>query len=1274
MGNPSLRLALTLSLFTALLPAQDTSSIGGTVRDPQGAIIPGAPIEVIATAMNTRFQTTSNDRGEWLVTALPTAAYKVTIAMQGFQTAVADNIRLEPGSPVTINFVLKVGNVSESVDVTAGAELLQTETTSVTTNLEGAQINGLPVSSRNAMELITLMPGTNSPGTPRTSSINGLPKASLNMTLDGAAMQDSYLRGSDGFFSSLQAKPEAVEEVAVTTAAASADLLGQGASQIRFVTKSGTNQFHGATFWQNRNDFFSANYYFNNIDGLPRDRINLNQFGFSVGGPIKRNKLFFFVNQEWFKLPQTTNSGQLLVPTADATNGLFTYVDATGVKRQIDLYGVAARGNLNLPGNVRQFATTPDPMMAATMKDMVSLASPSHGALTSRIASVADYNRNYYNFQIPGQNNRSFPTTHLDWIASSKHRLDVVGNYQTYFANPDTVNGAIPILPGTGFVLGSPGTGSSRRITHSIAGALRSAWTPRLTSELRLSSTGGPVVFWQEQTPSLFARWKGYAPFMSGSYVADPWTSGNTNPGSTRRDTPSTTARANFTYAMGVHTFTFGGSYTHVSHYGQTIGNDQIPTVTFGVATGDPINTGTTAIFNTTNFPNSTTQQRTDALNLYATLTGRVSALGTSRSLDETTRNFSLNGSVDRDRMRYMDSYFADSWKVRRDLTINVGLRWSLNLPFEDLAGVYTSAGWAGVFGPSGIGNLFKPGSTGGSPTVFNLVTQGQTGFPTNYKFVLPSIGLAWKLPGTIFRGTVFRAGYSISGTQDGMSIFRYTWGANPGRSFNFSVDPNNFPQIFGQAGSVLFRDATLPSQSIPSKPDFPIALASNQTINEFDPGLKQPYVQSWSTGLQREIVRDTVLEVRYVANHAVGLWRRINLNETNIFESGFLDEFKVAQKNLAIARQSTPATNNFGNQGQPGQGNVPILSTALGTTNDLTTATYLVRGEAGGSAYSISTNNTRMANLVKAGYPQNLFRLNPYTTGGDYVTMNGGASTFNSLQLVLRRRMIRGIQIDGNYVWGKALSNMNASANDDLATPQTIRNIGLSKGASPWDIRHSFKFNYIYELPIARKSRIFGGWSLSGYATIQSGSPALLRSGRQTVNGNISVNASADSGVELHNITRQQLQDMVSIRKDPGGIVYFLPQELLNNSLAAFEQGGKSLANLDPAKPYIGPPTTAGQFADRIYLYGPWRSKVNFSIVKRTRVAEGKYIELRCNILNAFNDVNFLLGSSGNDVNTMTLASSTFGQTRYAARDFSASGTNDPGSRVIDFMLRFSF
>src|SRR5262249_3026162 len=158
------------------------------------------------------------------------------------------------------------------------------------------QIRDLPIVSRNATDLIVVQPGIQTPAGPRNSTFNGLPQTTVNMTYDGINIQDNLLKNTQGgaFYPIVYPRLDAIEEVSVTTAAAGAESLAEGAVQVKFVTRSGSNQFHGGAFVQERNTFFNANYYFNNINGLPRDKILLHQIGANIGGPIVRNRLFFF--------------------------------------------------------------------------------------------------------------------------------------------------------------------------------------------------------------------------------------------------------------------------------------------------------------------------------------------------------------------------------------------------------------------------------------------------------------------------------------------------------------------------------------------------------------------------------------------------------------------------------------------------------------------------------------------------------------------------------------------------------------------------------------------------------------------------------------------------------------------------------------------------------------------------------------------------------------------------------------------------------------------
>jgi len=288
-----------------------------------------------------------------------------------------------------------------------------------------------------------------------------------------------------------------------------------------------------------------------------------------------------------------------------------------------------------------------------------------------------------------------------------------------------------------------------------------------------------------------------------------------------------------------------------------------------------------------------------------------------------------------------------------------------------------------------------------------------------------------------------------------------------------------------------------------------------------------------------------------------------------------------------------------------------------------------------------------------------------------------GTDTNFDALQIEVRRRMSAGLLFQGSYQFAKALSNAFVSSSSVFSQPRTLRNAGLDRNYSPWDIRHSFKLDYIYELPFGPGkpflnsnhwlvSRLVGHWQIGGVTRIQSGPATLLTSGgRATVNQN-------DAGLELHGLTLQQLQKLVKIRKEPTGVVYWLPQALINNTISAFNSPNGTPA--DPASPWIGPPTTPGAFGQRIVLFGPMTARFDFNIVKRIPITERVNLEGRVSFLNAFNRANFYIGDADSTIRTASAASQSFGQTRSAYRDITVSGTNDPGGRLIEFQFRLNF
>ncbi len=1258
-------LLLVATVFSLSAAAQiNTSTLDGTITDPQGALVAKAAVTVVNTQTSQKFNTLSDDKGHWAIPSLPTSTYSVTVKSPGFKTATEKDIKMDAGIPATVNLRLEVGAVADTVEVTGGAEVVESTSATVASSITGRQVSDLPTPSRNATDLVVTLPGTQTPAGPRNTTFDGLPQATVNMTLDGVNIQDNTNKNGSGgaFYPLVYPRTDAIEEVSVTSAASGAESLGEGAIQVKFVTKSGTNFWHFGGFWQERNTFFNANTYFNNIDGLSRDRILLHQAGAHIGGPILKNKVFIFFNYEVFRFPQSWNEAQdkgaqLTVLTDSARNGLFTYKDSSGTVRSVNLYSIAGANG---------YRSTPDPIIASTLSQIAQATTG--GAITSRV-TANDYNRNYFNFLAPGEQKIDFANGKLDYVINSKHHWEAVGGANPYRLFPDGINGVIPVFPGSGTILGSSVDAGQREGFWSGSTALRSAWSSHWTSEIRFGLSSGNVLFSNGITPNLFSQWNGYAPNMAG-YVTVPYNASTYS----RRNDPVKQLNGTASWVHGSHLVNMGGTYSRINEWAQSYSTQVIPRVLFGVQSNDPI----LSVFTSANFPGAAASDLNNAESLYALLTGRVSSITRSSVLSDATHTYGANGTVTRLRQQEFGIFVQDSWKLTPHLTLNYGLRLENQYPFQSLNGTYTRPTYAGLYGISGVGNLFQPGASSGSVPVLTPVTSDTSGYSPTH-FFAPTAGVAYMLPkmdgilGRVFGrngDSVVRGGFAIASVREQLTM---PWSNNQGVSINTSVDPISAnTAAFGPAGSVQFSSGTLPSVSIASTPTYPLAVLPGNTINDYNPNIKSRYVASWNLGWQRPIAKDTVVETRYVGNRSARSWATLNLNEVNIVENGFLTQFQAAQNNLAIANGvtvgqlaslNTLKSTNFFNQGLPGQQNVPIISTALAGSSNSTLANLVAQGQAGGLANTVATTVADMTRLTSAGYPANLFQVNPATGGSAAnLTTNQGGSSYNSLQIELRRRFSKGLLIGASYGWSHSLS---------LGNILSLRDMTGITYPSAFDQRHTLKANWVYELPfgpgrqmlsgvgnpLARK--VIEGWQVAGIMRLQSGTPSELLSGRTTFN-------TTDGGVVLHNITTSQLQSLMSVSKQGNGIVEYLPQSLITNTLAAFQLIPQAV---DTSAPYIGPANTAGQFGNQIFLYGPWFQTWDVSLVKRVKFREKHTIEFRVQALNLFNHPNFFLVANGSGNITINNA---FGQTRNAYNDINA--TNQAGARTMDFLLRYTF
>ncbi len=396
-------LAVSLSSVATFGQVGATAALSGTVTDPSGAVVSGATIAVKNDATGAGFSATTSANGRFTIPALSTGTYTVKATARGFKQAIAPAVKVDAATPATVNFALEVGATTDSVVVQGGGEVLQTQSANVATTITGRQISELPFTSRDALDLALVLAGTQTVGRPRSSTINGLPKGALNITIDGVNVQQPDTRSGDGFFTWIRPRIDAIEEVSVSTATPGAESSAEGAVQIKFVTRGGTNQLRGSVYWYHRNPALNANNWFNNRDlpadpstgKAPRDRVLLNQPGFRIGGPISipgvfsgRDRFFYFVNYEEFRLPEQ-QSRQRVIFSPQAQQGIFQYNTATGVA-SVDLLKLAADG--------KQTATV-DPIIAKLLTDI--RASTSKGGVSQSRSEPTEFQLHQSRFDDP---------------------------------------------------------------------------------------------------------------------------------------------------------------------------------------------------------------------------------------------------------------------------------------------------------------------------------------------------------------------------------------------------------------------------------------------------------------------------------------------------------------------------------------------------------------------------------------------------------------------------------------------------------------------------------------------------------------------------------------------------------------------------------------------------------------------------------------------------------------------------------------------------------
>ncbi|MGH9313470.1 MAG: TonB-dependent receptor domain-containing protein, partial [Vicinamibacterales bacterium] len=766
-----------------------TSSLAGTVTDTSGAVLPGATVVAKHNGTGAVSNAVTADNGTFNIPALNPGTYTVTVSLSGFKTVALNDVVLNVGAPASVRASLELGTIEETIVVEGASPVVQTQASAVATTINIETIKNVPITSRNVLDIVPLLPGVNTPGGNRDSTVLGLQQSAINITLDGVNIQDNTLKTTDGFFTIVQPRLDAIEEVTVTTAAQGSDSAGQGAVQIRFVTRSGTNDLHGSVYEYFRHDALNANTWFNKRNNIAKPELLLNQPGFRVGGPMTipglfsgRDKAFFFVNYEESRSPSTVARDRTIMnPLAQA--GQFRYNTAGGV-RTVNLLALAAANG--------QTATT-DPIIAKLLTDIRNAT-----GTTGSITDLTDPNLQRFSYNVPVTSNIRFPTVRVDFNLTTSHRLSASGNYHTFSTTPDTLNNRDPRFPGF------PATGTQTSERLMFASALRSTFGQSLVNEFRVGASGAPVFFFKELAANM---WSGPAVADQGGFYLDiasalitPTASNTMNASNTptpsSRNATTLLVEDTVNWLRGRHSISLGGSFTQADIWLKN--QNLVPEVDFGMVSGDPA----LGMFTTANFPGAAAADLTRAQNLYAVLTGRVSTVTGNARIDEATGQYTyLGAAIQRAQMRDFGFFLQDSWRMRPNLTTNFGLRYELQMPFTASNSSYSTATMADVCGVSGLAangscNLFQPGVLTGQKPVFVNLEEGKAVYDTDWNNWAPNVGFNWTptaesgfLSSLLGQSgdTAISGGFAMSYNRNGLSDFTGVFGDNPGVAIDVS-------------------------------------------------------------------------------------------------------------------------------------------------------------------------------------------------------------------------------------------------------------------------------------------------------------------------------------------------------------------------------------------------------------------------------------------------------------------------------------------------------
>ncbi len=1262
-------------LLPTLLPAQGASGrILGRVADPTGAVLSAARITLTNEATGISRDAKTNDSGDYSFVEVAPGTYTVQFELTGFKKNIQKNVIVDVNQVVTLNSTLQIGGSQETVEVTSEAPQVDTTSTQLGAVINDRSVNELPLNTRDTYQFLQLQPGVQSQlgssgslfagsDDPGSVSVNGGRTRANNFSVNGGDANDQFVNTP-----TIEPSPDAVEEFRVITNTFDAEYGRNSGSVVNVITKSGGNAFHGNLYEYFRNTILDSRGY----PDTTKPQLNQNQFGGTFGGPIKKDRTFFFVSYEARRIRDGVPGQLLNVPTGtpgasptqefagdfsgqapfaggiqtagfianvlDGRPGCDTALGYTVAGLPTDSDGLTDWSSVFPSGVI----PTPcqDPVASNLLQKFVPAANVGTGQ--NQVVPVGTINADKFEFRLDHKINDHQSLTAYYYFNDNREldpydTFEAAGANTTGFGNENnlryqqwnfthtwTINNALV---------------NEAHFTYMREGELGYI-KPQTTGSLTSTCTGAAATFCFTGTSDSSAITSefgtapnlGITPGLPSSLTGVPYVNisggasfGNNFEGFLPQVGNSFQWSDGLTWVKGNHTFKFGVDVRR-ARFDQYYYFDVNGEYTFD-------NSGPNGII-----PGDGDQ--------YAEfLLGLADAYTQGSGQREDVRSFAAYPFV------------QDSWKIKPNFTLNYGFRWEYSPPMTDISGHVETfrPGQNSTVYPCGITNSTTYWQTL-TPTAVPNPTCANTGAEPTGLVVPGDPGVPAGMTSTYYKSFAPRIGIAYSPGRDGKTSIRAGWGLfyNPIEELvlaQFGAEPpfggsSSFSDVFFNTPFVNQGEFTAPNPFggiiTPTK-GAPTDLSLFRPIllyGEFEPHLRSQYTTQYNLTFQRDLSNSTMLQIGYVGSQGHRLLATHDINPSN--PQTCLDIISIANANPAnvSSYQSSPATCGPTSEDAQWSVTVPTGFPFHMPNGTVVTGANQTLNLVGLRPYSSpNCNSTLPAFTASTGCPVDGTPVFTDIFAEDTIAN----SNYNALEMMLQKRFSRGLQFQAAYTYSKSIDD--GSTFEETLDPFNYR---ASRGLSLFNSKQRFVVSYDWELPVRKYSgfagRLLDDWEVSGITQFQSGFPIRLNTEDDTE----LINSLFFLGTEAPSLVApfQKL--------DPRKVYTNLG---LTTAGYWFNPNDFATAATNPGAP-VPPLGSFNNGTQRTICCGPGLIDWDFSVHKKIALSDTRYFQFRAEIFNVFNHTNYSNPDGGFSDGT-----SSFGLITSAG---------DP--RLLQFALKFFF